>query len=184
VAGKPAAIEQILDLQRAFIAAGLSDVWYNRFLASVNTTNDAAFMDDYIKRRFPAQGDFSKGDGLPLFLNEYGQNGQNACALLHRDRIEACAAPDNPALRDSSQNEYNAAEFKVGIALSTAPADSSTGYFYGFGLPMAGRFLEMPGEGLHRIAVRNHKTWRADQGRNCWRRPVRHSREHIQVSRS
>jgi hypothetical protein len=132
VGGKAAAIEQILDLQRAFVAAGLSDVWYNRFLASVNTTNDAAFMDNYIKHTFAAQGDFSKGDGLPLFLNEYGQNGQNACELLHRDRISACAEPQNQALRDSSQNEYNAAEFRVGIALSNAPAASSTGYFYGF----------------------------------------------------
>jgi hypothetical protein len=132
VAGRPPAIEQIEALQRAFVAAGLSDVWYNRFLAGINTTNDGAFMDNYIQHTFPAQGDFAKGDGLPLFLNEYGQNGQNACALLHRDKIEACAEPQNQALRDTSQNEYNAAEFRVGITLSTAPAKSSTGYFYGF----------------------------------------------------
>ncbi len=129
--GKPAAIQQILALQKAFIAAGLSDVWYKRFLASAATTNDAAFMRNYIDHTFPAAGDFSKGEGLPLFLSEYGANGEDACLLLHHGD-SACKAPEHQSLRDRSQQEYNAAEFKVATALDNTAAASKTAYFYGF----------------------------------------------------
>jgi hypothetical protein len=129
--GHPAAIQQILALQQAFIAAGLSDVWYKRFLASTATTNDGAFMDNYIRNTFPAQGDFSKGSGLPLFLSEYGNNGENACLLLHGGD-PACRVPAQQEFRDRSQRDYNAAEFRAAMALDTTPLASKTGYFYGF----------------------------------------------------
>jgi hypothetical protein len=129
--GQPAAIDQILELQQAFIAAGLSDVWYKRFLASTATTNDGPFMDNYIRNTFPAAGDFSKGSGLPLFLSEYGANGQDACLNLHR-QDPACRVPAQQALRDQSQQDYNSAEFTVAMQLDTTPATSKTGYFYGF----------------------------------------------------
>jgi len=129
--GQPAAIQQMLELQRAFIAAGLSDVWYKRFMASTATTNDGPFMDNYIRNTFPASGDFSKGSGLPLFLSEYGANGQDACLNLHR-QDPACRVPAQQALRDKSQQTWNSAEFTVGMALDTTPSNSKTGYFYGF----------------------------------------------------
>jgi hypothetical protein len=129
--GKPAAIEQILQLQKAFIAAGLSDVWYTRFMASAATTNDAQFIDNYVTNTFPASGDFSAGDGLPLFLSEYGANGQDACLFYHHDDSR-CRAPEHQALRDRSQADYDAAEFKVGTELAKSLPESKTGYFYGF----------------------------------------------------
>jgi hypothetical protein len=130
---RPAAIQQILELQQAFIAAGLSDVWYKRFLASTATTNDAKFMENYIQNTFPASGDFSKGSGLPLFLSEYGANGLDAC-LFYRHEVPACSAPAQQELRDRSQRDYNAAEFRVAMALDTTPTTSKTGYFYGFSI--------------------------------------------------
>jgi hypothetical protein len=129
--GHHAAIEQILRLQQAFIAAGLSDVWYKRFMASTATTNDEVFMENYITNTFPASGDFSKGDGLALFLSEYGANGQDACLFYHHNRAR-CEAPEHQELRDRSQREYNAAEFKVATALDKSPAGSKTAYFYGY----------------------------------------------------
>jgi hypothetical protein len=147
VGDDPPAIKQILDLQTAFIAAGLSDVWYNRFLASAATTNDAAFMQNYITNTFPAQGDFSRGAGLALFLSEYGANGEDACKFYNPNTGNLCTAPGNQALRDDAQNEYNAAEFKVGIALSNAPSSSATGYFYGFSVfQWQDAFWKCPGE--------------------------------------
>jgi hypothetical protein len=133
--GKPAAIHQFLQLQQAFIAAGLSDVWYSRFLASTATTNDAAFMQNYITKTFPASGDFSAGQGLPLFLAEYGANGEDACFFYNPGlrQTPACKAPirdpeaclctksDAQALRDKSQADYDAAEFKVGVDLANSP---------------------------------------------------------------
>ena len=129
--GHPAAIEQILRLQQAFIAAGLSDVWYTRFMASTATTNDADFMNNYITNVFPASGDFSKGDGLALFLSEYGANGEDACLFYHHDESR-CRAPQNQGLRDDSQAKYNTAEFEVATALDTTAPGSKTAYFYGY----------------------------------------------------
>jgi hypothetical protein len=129
--GNPPAIQQILRLQQAFLAAGLSDVWYKRFMASTATTNDGPFMKHYIDDTFPAAGDFSKGDGLALFLSEYGANGQDACLFFHPGD-DKCRAPEQQALRDRSQEEYNAKEFEVATALDTTPAGSKTAYFYGF----------------------------------------------------
>ncbi len=132
LAGKPAAIQQMLELQRAFIDAGLADIWYTRFLASTATTNDAAFMQNYLTNTFPAAGDFSAGDGLALFLSEYGANGQDACKLLHPGEQRRCELPGEQVLRDESQRDYNAAEFKVGVELAKSAPTSKTGYFYGF----------------------------------------------------
>jgi hypothetical protein len=129
--GQQAAIHQILALQQAFIAAGLSDVWYKRFLASAATTNDAAYMENYIRSTFPSSGDFSKGDGLAFFLSEYGANGQDACLFYHHQDAR-CRATEHQPLRDRSQQAYNTAEFKVANDLDKTPAGSKTAYFYGF----------------------------------------------------
>jgi hypothetical protein len=129
--GKPPAIQQILDLQTAFINAGLSDIWYTRFMASTATTNDAPFMQNYITSTFPNSGDFSSGDGLALFLSEYGANGQDACLFYHAND-PACREPSQQQLRDQSQADYNAAEFQVGVELARSAPTSQTGYFYGF----------------------------------------------------
>jgi hypothetical protein len=129
--GKPPAIQQVLALQEAFLAAGLSDVWYKRFMASTATTNDGAFMDHYIRETFPLAGDFSNGEGLPLFLSEYGANGQDACLFYHHDQAR-CKAPDQQELRDRSQEDYNSAEFNVAVELGRTTPGSKTAYFYGF----------------------------------------------------
>jgi hypothetical protein len=129
--GNPPAIQQILRLQQAFLAAGLSDVWYKRFMASTATTNDGPFMKHYINDIFPAAGDFSKGDGLALFLSEYGANGQDACLFFHPGD-DKCRAPEQQALRDRSQEDYNAKEFEVATALDNTPAGSKIAYLYGF----------------------------------------------------
>jgi hypothetical protein len=145
-AGKPAAIHQILQLQHAFIAAGLSDIWYTRFMASAATTNDGAFMENYLTNTFPSSGDFSAGDGLAFFLSEYGANGEDACKLLHHNDIR-CREPGQQALRDASQVEWNTAEFKVGIELAKSPPTSKTGYFYGFSVfQWQDAFWKCPGE--------------------------------------
>lgn len=144
LAGKPAAIQQILQLQQAFINAGLSDVWYNRFMASAATTNDARFIENYVLNTFPQSGDFSVGDKLSLFLSEYGANGEDACLFFNantpgcssedrRTKPEGCICTSSSTggqdVRDKSQAEYDADEFKVGVDLARSPG---TPYFYGF----------------------------------------------------
>jgi hypothetical protein len=142
LAGKPPAIQQILDLQRAFIDAGLSDVWYNRFMASTATTNDAAFIQNYVTKTFPESGDFSVGDKLSLFLSEYGANGQDACLFFNASNPSCsienrkknpegciCTSSTGQDTRDKSQADYDAAAFKVGADLAKSPG---TPYFYGF----------------------------------------------------
>jgi hypothetical protein len=146
--GQPAAIYQIEQLQQAFVTAGLSDIWYNRFLASAATQNDASFIDNYVTNTFPAASDFSSGDGLALFFSEYGANGQNACffynpaeaakpacqpAEIERNPDGClCTASNQQALRDSSQAQYDTAAFDVAVDLANSAPNSSTGYFYGF----------------------------------------------------
>lgn len=147
LAGKPAAIHQILELQSAFIAAGLSDVWYTRFLASAATTNDGPFMLNYITNTFPAAGDFSAGDGLAFFLSEYGANGEDACKFFNPENKALCELPSEQALRDKSQADYNAAEFKVGVELARSAPTSKTGYFYGFSVfQWQDAFWKCPGQ--------------------------------------
>jgi hypothetical protein len=124
-------ILQLLALKTAFINAGLSDIWYSRFIASFNTKNPAPFIDNYVKNIFPRQGDFNQGAGLALYFTEYGENSREACDYIKRT--------SNPGLnctlladQNKAQAEYNKAEFKVGSALAKTPASSGTGYFYGF----------------------------------------------------
>ena len=128
---QPPGISQLLALKAAFINAGLSDIWYKRFIASFNTKNPAPFIENYVKNVFPRQGDFSQGAGLPLFFTEYGQNSKEAC-----DYIKANVNPKlNCSLladQNKAQAEYDAAEFKVGSALAKTAQNSATGYFYGF----------------------------------------------------
>jgi len=130
--GRPAAIQQILELQAAFIDAGLTDIWYTRFMASTATTNPGSDLQEYITNTFPAWGDFSAGDGLALFLSEYGANGQDACKNLHPDNKPLCEQPNQQVLRDESQRDFDAAAFAVGVALAKSAPNSKTGYFYGF----------------------------------------------------
>ena len=127
--GKPAAIAQIQALQQAFINAGLSDVWYDRFMASANTTNDSLFMQPYIAKTFPSY--FGAGQGLALTLSEYGTDGQSAC-LYYGPKNATCKANTaaGQQLRDKSQAQYDNAAFKVGI--DAAAPRSATPYFYGF----------------------------------------------------
>lgn len=128
---KPPGISQLLALKAAFINAGLSDIWYKRFIASFNTTNDAMFIDNYVKNVFPRQDDFSQGNGLPMFFTEYGWNSKDACLY-----VKANTDPNlNCSLladQNKAQSIYDKAEFKVGTALAKTPTTSSTGYFYGF----------------------------------------------------
>jgi hypothetical protein len=129
--GKPAGIARLLALKAAFINAGLSDIWYKRYIASFNTINDASFIDNYVKSVFPAQDDFKQGKGLSLFFTEYGQNSKEACDYIKKttDPTLNC---NLLADQNKAQAQYNKAEFQVGSALAKTAITSGTGYFYGF----------------------------------------------------
>ncbi len=128
---QPPGIAQMLALQKAFSDAGLSDIWHTRFIASINTKNEAPFIDNYIKNVFPQQGDFSEGSRLPLFFSEYGLDSKEACEYV-RDALHQrldCNSIDD---QNKAQAEYEKAEFQTAAALAQTPPTSK--YFYGFAI--------------------------------------------------
>jgi hypothetical protein len=42
--GQPPGIFQLLALKQAFVDAGMSDIWYTRFIASINTKNEGPLI--------------------------------------------------------------------------------------------------------------------------------------------
>ncbi len=139
-------ISQLLALQQAFTKAGLSDVWYFRFIASMNTTNSGSFIDDYVKNVFPRQGDFNQGSGLALFFSEYGQNSKDACAFEQKNGHSHLNC-NNLSDQNKAQEIYDRDEFNVATALAKSSSDSGTGYFYGFAVfQWQDAFWKCPGE--------------------------------------
>lgn len=127
--GQPPGIAQMLDLQKAFNDAGLSDIWHTRFIASINTKNEAPLIQNYVTNVFPNQSDFSQGSGLPLFFAEYGLNSKEACEYI-RDTTHQRLDCNSIADQNKAQAEYEKAEFETGAALAKNPPTSS--FFYGF----------------------------------------------------
>jgi len=60
-------IVKIKELKAAFEANGLSTVWSNRFIATVNPFNSGSYLKDYIQKTFPEQL-----PGLPFCFFEMG----------------------------------------------------------------------------------------------------------------
>ncbi len=126
---QPPAISQLLALQSAFSNAGLSDIWHTRYIASINTTNPASFIENYVQNVFSNQGDFNTGAGLPMFFTEYGLDSNEACKYeksTHHPNLDCNSISDE----NKAQAEYEKAEFQAGAALAKNSPTSS--FFYGF----------------------------------------------------
>lgn len=127
--GQPPGISQLLALQQAFSDAGLSDIWHTRYIASINTTNPANFIENYVTNVFPVQGDFNTGAGLPLFFTEYGIDSLEACKYVNattKPNLNCNSITDV----DKAQGQYDTAAFQAGAALAKNSPTSS--FFYGF----------------------------------------------------
>jgi hypothetical protein len=122
--GRPNApgIVKLQELQTAFSAAGLEDIWYSRFVASINPFNDGPFMANFLKVTYPDNMS-SGGTTLPLFFSEFGQSAVNAGQLLGGD----CSTQ---ALQDAAQAKYETTQITDVLPF----AKISNGYFYGFAI--------------------------------------------------
>lgn len=115
-------IAKLQELKEAFRAAGLEDIWYTRFVASLNPFSDGKFMDNYLKTTYPDNMS-SNGTTLPLFFSEFGQNADDACGQLGGD----CSTQ---FLRNAAQAKYETAQINSVLPYAKIPG----GYFYGFAI--------------------------------------------------
>jgi hypothetical protein len=129
--GRAPGIQQVLALQRQFIDAGLSAIWYTRFIVSINTVNPASDINKFVTKTFPNQGDFTQGDALPMFFTETGRNGKEACEYIRdtKDRSLNCRTL---ADQNTGQDQFDTDVFKAGTALVSATDGALKSYFYGF----------------------------------------------------
>jgi hypothetical protein len=118
-------------LQTAFANAGLSDIWYTRFVASINPFNNGTYMKNYLKTTYP-QSMRSGGTTLPLFFSEFGQDAPDACGQLHPDHPHKNCA--TTAQQNAAQAAYETDQINKVFPLAQSASSSATGYFYGFSI--------------------------------------------------
>ena len=128
--GRPPGIAPLLKLKQAFVDAGMSDIWHTRFISSINTTNPGSEIKNYVENVFPKQDDFSEGQGLAMFLTEYGRNAIEACKYI-RDTTSSKLDCHSLSDQNVGQDLYDKDEFQIGTSLATG---ASTSYFYGFAI--------------------------------------------------
>jgi hypothetical protein len=125
------AIVKLKHLKNAFIAAGLKDVWYKRFVASINPFNSGQFMANYLKTTYP--NNMSKnGTTLPLFFSEFGLDAPDACRQLHLNHPHSKCA--TTAQQNAAQATFETLQISEVLPIAQSPSDSQTGYFYGFSI--------------------------------------------------
>ena len=125
------AIAKLRHLQKAFIAAGLKDVWYNRFVGSINPFNSGTFMAHYLKATYP-ENMSTKHTTLPLFFSEFGQDAPDACGQLHPNHPHSKCA--TTAQQNAAQATFETSQIGKVLPIAQSPSDSKTGYFYGFSI--------------------------------------------------
>ncbi len=81
-------IFQLLALKAAFINAGLSDIWYRRFIASINTTKPRPVHRQLRQKCLPASGRFQPGQRLAHVLYRIRLE-QQRCVYLCQGQYES-----------------------------------------------------------------------------------------------
>jgi hypothetical protein len=124
-------IVKLKRLKKAFENAGLTDIWYTRFVASINPFNNGQFMANYLKTTYP--NNMSKNrTTLPLFFSEFGQDAPDACGQLHPNHPhQNCGTT---AQQNAAQAAFETNQINKVLPLAKSATTSRTGYFYGFSI--------------------------------------------------
>jgi hypothetical protein len=130
------AIVKLQELQNAFAKfakedPAMANIWYTRFVASINPFNPGTYMANYLKKTYP-QSMSSGGTTLPLFFSEYGQDAHDACFQLHPNNHQTKCA--TTAQQNAAQATYETTQINKVLPLAKSARTSRTGYFYGFSI--------------------------------------------------